>query len=172
MSVSIVSVSRPHDGHLGEVSVLEKCGGKVRNEVLINYRVEAALHLGTRGVELLEGDISQAGELVFLLVAADCLDDGIVALLWEGVVLHVSSVSTGLGDDAAEQLLISASVGSSLVSNVATTSTLTEDGNLGGITAKGSDVLVDPVQGDALILQAKVGYSGIENVLTGHEAPE
>lgn len=131
---------------------------------------EDARHSVLRSAELREGNGAQALDGVGGGPAAGVLRDGVEDGLPVGdgpdgdgrAAVHVAGL---------EEVVGVAAVGDHLESDRDRAGRLAPDRDVARVAAEFGDVLVDPLQGEALVLQAEVADARLADLLAGEEAP-
>lgn len=183
---TFIAVGAVDDGDADELATLELQAAVVANEVAVDDRVCVAVGLegGVEdGVELGKRHIAEALQLVEGGGAVCLRDDVVEARLVElGTVLGaVEDGVAGFHDGGAEELVVAATVGSELdvlkvlaksgfildgcgvlrcstyvKSNRDASSRFSPDGHLARIASETCNVLLHPMQGEALVSEANV----------------
>jgi hypothetical protein len=164
------------------------------DEVAINHWLEGCdgreCRLIQHGVLLGLGDAAEAVEGIDFGVAARCVDDGAVSGLVEagvavGDVVHWVA---GFHDTGAEEVVVATSIGHQMDADAVSSCGFAPDCDLVGVSgdmltiqstwayprriiAKCSDVLLTPMQSQALVTKTKVSVATALDLLRLQEAP-
>lgn len=103
-------------------------------------------------VDLLSGKPTQTIKRVIGIRAGSARDEHVVGRprrsLLEACLYHGTST---LHDSSSEEAIVPATIGNQVKPNVPCTTAATPEGHFVRITAKGSNILLDPVQGKTLV---------------------
>jgi hypothetical protein len=122
-------------------------------------------------VESLPRKLTKALQAAGGRVASSLLDKSVIVSLPRRSITEQGNRATRLKDGSAEKIIVLAIVSHELHAQRSGTGGLSPDGDLVGATTEGSDVVVKPLQGHALILESEVTSALLLHLLAEKETP-
>ena len=165
-------------GELGEFARGVEVESIILDKVMVEGRVVGEQSIGFRVREVIAdilrlegGDIetAEAGESIFAAGTISAIYEGVVLILRLGDGAECAE-RLGFRDGADEEIVIATTVGGELHSNAATTCRITADDDVLRIPTELGDVVMDPLQCHALILEPVVEATMVMNFSAGKKA--
>jgi hypothetical protein len=122
-------------------------------------------------VECLCRKLTETLKVVGRVAASRLLDDSVEVRLPCGSVDELGDRAAALQDGTMEETIMLAIVSDKLHTQRTGTSRLSPDSDLVGATAKGSHIVLDPLESKTLVLESDVAGTGGLHLLTEEETP-